>query len=73
MINAVVTPDFEREPVNSLLRRFKKSMDRANVIREWSRAQQFIPRAAKRLAKSQRARKGAERWARLTLTARTQS
>jgi len=56
MINASIVSE-PGENIESLIRRFKKTVDKANVIRNYARKSHFISESQKRTEKSQRARK----------------
>lgn len=52
---AVVPAAFES--IESAIRRFKKSRQKANILSDYRRRQQFVPRSQRRREKSLRARK----------------
>ena len=56
MINASITVE-SGENIESIIRRFKKAVDKGNVIRNYARKSEFIPESARRIEKSRRARK----------------
>lgn len=56
MVNASIVSEYG-ENIESLIRRFKKAVDKANVIRNYARKSEFIPESARRIEKSRRARK----------------
>ena len=56
MVNASIICE-PNESIESIIRRFKKAVDKGNVIRDYARKSEFIPNAARRIEKSRRARK----------------
>jgi ribosomal protein S21 len=55
MVNCMIYCEKD-ESADSMWRRFRKGVDRANVFRDASRSQFFVSRSQRRAAKSQRAR-----------------
>lgn len=57
----------EREPIDSLLRRFKRAVDAAGVLKEFRRRRHFVSanerRRLKVAAARQRRLRGQQRWA----------
>ena len=56
MINASITVE-SGENIESIIRRWKKSVDKAGVMKTHARTKHFIPASQKRADKSSRARK----------------
>jgi len=54
MVNAkiVIQPG---EPIEASLRKFKKEMEKGDVMREYRRAESFVPKAERRKTKSRKA------------------
>jgi ribosomal protein S21 len=56
MVNASIAVE-QGESIESIIRRFKKAVDKGNVIRNYARKSEFISESARRIEKSRRARK----------------
>lgn len=57
MRDGITVRPFPGENIDALIRRFKRTMDRSNVLREHGAHRFFVPKPQKRLEKSLRARK----------------
>jgi ribosomal protein S21 len=55
-VNASIAVE-QGESIESIIRRFKKAVDKGNVIRNYARKSEFISESARRIEKSRRARK----------------
>ena len=55
MVNASIVSE-PGELAESLIRRFKKAVDKGNVIRDYARNRYFVPTSARSAEKSRRAR-----------------
>lgn len=61
MINAMARQNFPGEPVEAILRRFKKDCEKQNHMVEWKRHQFFSPKGVRRREKSIAARRRLEK------------
>jgi ribosomal protein S21 len=55
MVNCSISPE-PGETADSLIRRFRKATDRANVYRDYARSREFTAKPQKRAAKAEKAR-----------------
>jgi ribosomal protein S21 len=60
VVNCVIYPA-EGESADSIIRRFRKSTDKAGTYRDYLRAREFIPRPQRRAMKSSKARAQAKK------------
>lgn len=56
-VNAIVRPEWENEPVDFMLKRLKKQLDRSATLSTYRDHEHFATKAARRKIKSDRARK----------------